>query len=217
MDLFFLGIILAIIFIAIINYVFFYDRKKFRYRKNVPAEKSSGIPDDLVNARLSRRIAAFMIDGIMFFFIIMGMIVAGAIVNLDSNTIAVLLIVAFYPVVILYFALFDAGLGKLNATPGKKLLSIVVVDRQFQQLSFRSSLKRALLKVTILTLFMITFILGLSNYIPGIFPVIFAFLLFPPLSFPEIFSRSIPAIWDRILKTKVVLDPGKEWINHPGS
>jgi hypothetical protein len=75
MDLFLLGIILAIIFIIIINYVFFYNRKKFRYRKNIPPPVPSNVPDEPVNAQVSRRIAPFMIDIITFFFIILGLLV----------------------------------------------------------------------------------------------------------------------------------------------
>ena len=213
MDLFLLGIILAIIFIIIINYVFFYDRKKFRYRKNIPAVGPSGNHDELVNAHVSRRIAAFMIDIITFFFIIFVLLaVLEVMFNLDSNAIGALLVVGFYPVIILYFAIFDAGLGKLNATPGKKLLSIIVTDNKSQQLSFRSSLKRALLKVILLTLFVFTYIIALSNSVLLILPIIFAFLMFPPLSLSDVFSRTLPALWDRIMKTRVVMDPGKERI-----
>ena len=193
--------------------MFFYDRKKFRYRKNIPAPVPSNVPDELVNAHVSRRITAFMIDIITFFFIIFGLLVVlGAMFNLDSNAIGALLVLGFYPIIILYFAVFDAGLGKLNATPGKKLLSIIVTDNQSQQLSFRSSLKRALLKVIVLTLFVFTYIIALSNSVLLIIPIIFAFLMFPPLSLSDVFSRTLPSLWDRIMKTRVVMDPGKERI-----
>ena len=49
MDFFIIGIILAVIFIVLINYVFFYDRKKFRYRKNLPPGKKSRLQHPLLN------------------------------------------------------------------------------------------------------------------------------------------------------------------------
>ena len=88
MDLFIIGIFLAVIFIVLINYVFFYDRKKFRYRKNLPPRQKipvaapSAKPGEVVPAAIPstrhsefmyagffRRLAAYMIDLISIYFI----------------------------------------------------------------------------------------------------------------------------------------------------
>jgi uncharacterized RDD family membrane protein YckC len=207
MDFFIVGIILAIIFIVLINYVFFYDRKKFRYRKNlpprqkipaavpsakpgevVPATIPSFIPGEFMYAGFFRRLAAYMIDLIIIYFISFSLVILMIIRNIDPNIAAAFFVIVIYPIFVLYFAVFDAGLGKLNATPGKKLLSIVVVDNEFQQVSFRKSLLRGFLKSFL-----------------GIFGV------FIP------FSRNRRALWDMIVKTSVIFDPNKEWVNNRNS
>ena len=108
--------------------------------------------------------------------------------NIDPTIDAAFFGAVIYPIFILYFAVFDAGLGKLDATPGKKLLSIVVVDNQFQKITFLKSLGRGILKSFL-----------------GIFGV------FIP------FSRNRRALWDMIVKTNVIFDPNKEWIDNQKS
>ena len=276
MDFFIIGIVLGIIFIVLINYVFFYDRKKFRYRKNMPARqkipvgaspraqeapvpagvpspsagnRSAGplpeegwnrdttvvdfspddlapspapspvpdgsahapmpsyTPDEIVPAGFYRRVAAFFIDITIIYLIVYLLLV-----NLKLTSSFEL---AFYPLCILYFAYYDAGLSKLKASPGKRLLSIVVVDSKFRQVSFQVSLARAFLKVM--------FFWVLSTGI-GIVVVIIVFVLGFLRWKDDTFSRYQLALWDKgmmvwdmVVKTRVVFDPSKEWISNPPS
>ena len=206
MDFFAIGIIAGLIFIVLINYIFFYDRKKFRYRKNLPPRpKVPAVPagepahaaipkvasDEFVYAGLLRRFGAYLVDVIIIYFILVfGMVLLVVVSNSGADTMAMLLILVFYPFFVLYFAVFDARLLKLNATPGKKLLSIVVIDRNSQPLLFRTSFARAVLKA-------IPFMLIFGVLIP--------------------FTRNHRALWDMIMKTNVVFDPDKEWIGKSGA
>jgi len=276
MDFFIIGIVLGIIFIVLINYVFFYDRKKFRYRKNMPARQKtpagappraqaepvpavvsfpsadhrpaaplpeegwnrdttpvdfnpddfvpapapspvqdgtvpapvpSYAPDEFVPAGFYRRVAAFFIDITIIYLIIYLLLVN---MKLTSS-----FELAFYPLCILYFTYYDAGLSKLKASPGKRLLSIVVVDSRFQQVSLQVSLARAFLKVL--------FFWVLSTGIGIIVVIILSVLVFLRWK-DDTFSRYQLALWDKgmmlwdmVVKTRVVFDPGKEWVSNPPS
>ena len=168
----------------------------------IPAAEPSFKPDDFVFAGFYRRVAAFIID-----ITIIYLLVYFILVNLKLTS---FFEIAIFPVIILYFAYYDAGLSKLKASPGKRLLSIVVVNSQFQQVSFLESFERALLKTMIFWLFTSTF--------AWIAFIILFVLLFLRWKSPT-FSRyqialwdSNMTLWDMIVKTRVIFDPDKEWV-----